>query len=597
MKKIIMVSVILVLIAVITVEMIILNVREKKDFEYTGENTNRKLGNKATFYEKYVKRGLDILVAFVAVIVTAPIVAVISLLIYKEDPGNVIFEQKRVGINKSYFNIHKLRSMKQNTGDIPTHLLGKNEQENKILRVGRFIRKTSIDEIPQFVDILRGRMSLIGPRPALWNQDDLIMERDKYGANDVRPGLTGWAQINGRDSISIETKAAFDGTYKQELRRSSFSGFKIDCQCFWGTIKAVLTSDGVVEGGMGAIETGKKDNKRHYTDNKKNCELIGNIGFGEPVEIDRLMQKKILITGAGSYIGKSFIQYVSKHYSENFEIEELDMLNDNWRKVDFSPYDIVYHVAGIAHADVGNASEEIKQKYYEVNTDLAIEVAKKAQKEGVKEFVFMSSMIIYGESFPYSREKIVTAKTIPHPSNFYGDSKLQADVAIRDLANDAFKVIILRPPMIYGKESKGNYRVLSKLSKNLFVFPNVNNQRSMLYIENLCEFLCQIMLIRTIRRNAVILIPQNKEWTKTCDMVNEISKANGKKIAILKIMKPAVLIGSKCPGKIGNLVNKAFGNNCYAHELSQYEGVNYQQISLKESIAKIEGSKNDREHG
>ena len=197
-------------------------------------------------------------------------------------------------------------------------------------------------------------------------------------------------------------------------------------------------------------------------------------------------------------------------------------------------------------------------------------------------------MIVYGESAPYGKRKVIDATTIPQPANFYGDSKLQADVAVRELADDTYKVIVLRPPMIYGKGSKGNYRTLAKLAKKLPIFPNVDNERSMLYIENLCEFLCQIILIKSYARNSVVLLPQNGEWTKTSDMVKEIAKASGKRIAELKCFAPAVWIGSKMPGKIGGLVNKAFGNNFYNKRISHYDGLNYQLISVKKSIVKTE---------
>lgn len=563
-----------------------LNKREENDLEYTGADTDRRLGNDVTFYEKYIKRVIDVSVAFVGVAVTAPVVAVSSALIYKEDPGSVIFKQKRVGINKTYFNIHKLRSMKQNTGDIPTHLLSKEEQDNMILKIGHVIRKTSIDELPQCVDILRGRMSIVGPRPALWNQDDLVAERDKYGANNVRPGLTGWAQINGRDELEIPEKARLDGVYCRELRKSSWSGFKMDFRCFLGTIKSVISSDGVVEGGTGSMG----EIKRHFTDAKTGRELIGNIGFGERVEVDRQAKKKVLITGADSYIGESFTEYTKRYYAGNFEIDAIDMRDNSWKEKDFSKYDIVYHVAGIAHADVGNVSNEIKEKYYAVNTDLAVETAKKAKADGVHEFIFMSSMIVYGDSAPYGKEKVIDTNTVPAPANFYGDSKLQADVAVRELADDSFKVLVLRPPMIYGKGSKGNYPMLAKLAKKLPVFPDVSNKRSMLHIDNLCEFLCQVMLIKEMKQNATVLIPQNATWTKTADMVKKIARVNGKNIVELKMLRPAVAIGGKMPGKIGGLVNKAFGNSCYAHGISTYPGINYQNVSLSESIARTEGN-------
>lgn len=231
----------------------ILNIKEKVDADYTDCGTDRSVRKGATIYEKYVKRALDIVISFIGIVLSAPIVVVFGIAIYIEDPGNVIFKQKRIGINNTFFNIHKLRSMRKNTGDIPTHLLSKEDQDNMILKVGRFIRKTSIDELPQLVDILRGRMSLIGPRPALWNQDDLISKREEYGVNDVRPGLTGWAQINGRDSIEIDEKASLDKVYRDALRNGNVSGIVMDSKCFWGTISSVLKSEGVVEGGTGSI--------------------------------------------------------------------------------------------------------------------------------------------------------------------------------------------------------------------------------------------------------------------------------------------------------------------------------------------------------
>ena len=529
-----------------------------------------------TFYTKYVKRALDIILSFCGLVVLSPLYATIALAIVIEDPGPVFFTQKRIGQEKEYFKLHKFRSMKVATPhDVPTHQLENPDQY--ITKVGKFLRAHSLDELPQIWDIFVGNMSVIGPRPGLWNQDLLTAERDKYGANDVKPGLTGWAQINGRDELEIPVKAKLDGEYVQK------QSLLFDVKCFLGTVSKVSHDDSVVEGGTGEM----KKKPYHYTDGKSDKELIGNIGFGEPVEVDPEAKKKVLITGAGSYIGQSFIQYTKKHYPANFEIEELDMTDAAWRDKDFSEYDVVYHVAGIAHADVGKVSEEIKSKYYEVNTGLAVEAAEKAKREGVKTFVFMSSMIVYGDSAPYGQQKVIDETTVPHPANFYGDSKFQADVAVRELADDTYKVIVLRPPMIYGKDSKGNYRTLAKLAKKLPVFPNVDNERSMLYIENLCEFLCQVMLLKPYYRNSVVLLPQNGEWTKTSDMVKEIAKASGKRIAELKGLAPAVWIGSKMPGKIGGFVNKAFGNNCYKFEASFYGGLKYQNTTVKQSVMEI----------
>lgn len=295
-------------------------------------------------------------------------------------------------------------------------------------------------------------------------------------------------------------------------------------------------------------------------------------------------RKKVLITGANSYIGQSFEKYANENYEDYFEIETIDMLNPLWRKMNFSEYDSVFHVAGLAHADVGNVSEEIKKKYYAVNTDLAIEVAKKSKEDGVKQFVFMSSMIIYGESAGYGKKKVITKETIPHPANFYGDSKWQADKGVRQLADSQFEVAVLRPPMIYGKGSKGNYPMLSKLAKTLPVFPDIDNQRSMLHIDNLCEFLCKIMLMNL----EGIFMPQNKEYTKTSDMVQKIAEISGKKIWKTRLLVPFVYMGSKIPGKISGLTNKAFGNMVYDQTLSRYDGIEYQVVDLYESIRRTE---------
>lgn len=204
-----------------------------------------------TFYEKYVKRGFDVVLSFGGLVVLAPVYAVTALAIKTDDPGPVLFKQKRVAQNKGYFQLLKFRSMSVNTPkDVPTHML----QNGGITKAGGFIRKTSIDELPQLWNIFRGNMSIIGPRPALWNQDYLTAERDKYGANDVKPGLTGLAQISGRDELEIEEKAKLDGVYAKELSKSSLAGFHIDMKMFFCSISSVLHSKGVVEGGTGELK-------------------------------------------------------------------------------------------------------------------------------------------------------------------------------------------------------------------------------------------------------------------------------------------------------------------------------------------------------
>ena len=203
-------------------------------------------------YRTFFKRLLDIILSGCAIVILSPLLLIIAVAIKIDDPGPVLFRQKRVGIHKTHFPIMKFRTMKMDTPkDTPTHLLENPEQY--ITKVGKFLRKSSLDELPQIFQIFTGRMSIIGPRPALWNQFDLIAERDKYGANDVRPGLTGWAQINGRDELPIEVKARFDGEYVEKL------SFLFDCKCFFGTIVSVLKHDGVVEGGTGQLEKEKKE--------------------------------------------------------------------------------------------------------------------------------------------------------------------------------------------------------------------------------------------------------------------------------------------------------------------------------------------------
>lgn len=209
----------------------------------------RNEGTKKMKQKRYmkIKRGIDFILALIGMVVLSPVFLILIIAIKVDSRGSVLFKQKRVGIHKSYFNILKFRTMKIDTPkDMPTHMLSNPEQY--ITKVGKFLRKTSLDELSQIINILKGEMSVIGPRPALWNQYDLIEERDKYGANDVMPGLTGWAQINGRDELEIPIKARLDGEYVEKM------SFFMDVKCFVGTIISVLKSDGVVEGGTGEIE-------------------------------------------------------------------------------------------------------------------------------------------------------------------------------------------------------------------------------------------------------------------------------------------------------------------------------------------------------
>ena len=294
--------------------------------------------------------------------------------------------------------------------------------------------------------------------------------------------------------------------------------------------------------------------------------------------------KRVLITGANSYIGVSFENYAKEHYGSALSIDTVDMIDGSWKEKDFSSYDIVFHVAGLAHADVGNVSDAVKAKYYAINTDLAIATARKAKEEGVKQFVFMSSAIVYGDSAPYGKAKRITAAMKPKPANFYGDSKWQADQGVRALADESFIVTVLRPPMIYGKGSKGNYPTLAKMAKKLPIFPDVQNERSMLYIENLCEFLCQVM----IRGEGGVFWPQNAEYTRTSEMVKLIGQASGHKVRVSRAWNWVVSLAQLIPGKTRGLANKAFGNLSYDQSMSEYD-FEYQVVSLKASIKRTEG--------
>lgn len=613
-----------------------------------------------------VKRIIDVVLSGGAIVVLSPVLGLITLAIKVESPGPALFKQKRVGKDKELFEIWKFRSMRTDTPkDVPTHMLA--DPDQYITKTGKFLRKTSLDELPQIFNIFRGEMSIIGPRPALWNQYDLIEERDKYSANSITPGLTGWAQINGRDELEIPLKAKFDGEYVENM------SFGMDVKCFLGTIGSVLSSDGVVEGGTGemhkdGIETdgvvGKEKLQKEImigaavtgmaaaagigiltalfrfwknrsvsenssdvmknpqkktrsgilskiliaaavteflatifvnikrrvrmsdqfvTDGERDRSDLDNPEHDTDYAGESAAPKKILITGAGSYIGTAVEAWLMKN-PEKYQVETIDMTDDNWRKKSFSVYDVVYHVAGIAHADVGSVSEEVKKKYYKVNTDLAVETAEKAKNEGVKQFIFMSSMIVYSGC----REKIIHADTRPEPLNFYGDSKWQADQKIQALADESFKVVVLRPPMIYGKGSKGNYPELAKLASKLPFFPIVHNRRSMLNIDNLCEFV-KLMIDE---QESGVFFPQNGEYTNTSDMVQMIADVKGHRIIMIPGTNQAVRLMSKVPGEVGQLAEKAFGDLAYDMSMSEYHR-NYRVNSLRKSIELTEGTSDE----
>ena len=408
-------------------------------------------------YCGYIKRIADILLSFFGLVLLSPVFLIIIAAIKLDDPGPAFFTQKRVGRNKRYFKLHKFRSMKIATPhNVPTHMLENPEQY--ITRVGRFIRSHSLDELPQIWDIFVGNMSIIGPRSALWNQDLLTAERDKYGANDVKPGLTGWAQINGRDKLEISEKARLDGEYVKNI------SFLLDCRCFFGTIRSVLNDDSVVEGGTGELKRKEQE----------------------------------------------------KETDENAEL------------------------------------------YYKVNRDLTVECAKKALSEQVPHFVFLSSMSVYGMN-----SGRIIKETEPSPTTNYGKSKLEAENDLNILANqfpNTFTVAILRPPMIYGKGCKGNYNALKKIALSVPLFPDIINRRSMLYIDNLCEFVRRII----DKKGSGLFFPQNNYYMNTTQFADTICNCHGRRLHKTKLFNPIISAMSKrvC------LIEKAFGSLTYDMSLS-----------------------------
>lgn len=284
--------------------------------------------------------------------------------------------------------------------------------------------------------------------------------------------------------------------------------------------------------------------------------------------------KRILITGANSFIGTSFETYLSQ-WPDDYRIDTVDMLDGTWRTKSFAGYDCVFHVAGIAHSDNGKISEEKSALYYRVNCDLAVETALKARADGVGQFIFMSSAIVYGDSAPIGKSKVITAETPVKPANAYGDSKVQAEKGLLPLNDQNFKVVILRPPMIYGPGCKGNYTLLSKIAQRLPAFPYVRNCRSMIYIDNFMEF----VRLMVQNQESGIFWPQNPQYSNTSEMVAIIAKCHDRKI----LMIPGASWMLRLIGLTTGLVNKAFGNLAYDQCISAYSE-NYCLYSLQESI-------------
>ncbi|GBG08138.1 NAD-dependent epimerase [Paenibacillus agaridevorans] len=285
--------------------------------------------------------------------------------------------------------------------------------------------------------------------------------------------------------------------------------------------------------------------------------------------------KNILITAKNSYIGNSFAKWVKDH--PEYTIEFITCRNDEWKESTFTNYDVILHVAGIAHVKAKKYQEDL---YYKINTDLTIAIANKAKSEGVKQFIFLSSMIVYGESNADNQSTIVNSLTPPHPYGYYGDSKRQAEIGITYLQDENFNISIIRPPMIYGLGSKGNFPKLAKIAKFIPVFPKIDGIRSMLYIDNLCEF------IRMIIKDEApgVFHPQNTEYVNVTDLFCYIRNVNGKKTAVTKLFNPIIRI----IGKKVDSINKLFGTFVYEHELSKYDS-EYCITNFKDSIRVIEG--------
>lgn len=291
--------------------------------------------------------------------------------------------------------------------------------------------------------------------------------------------------------------------------------------------------------------------------------------------------KRILITGINSYIGNSFEEWVADN--DSFHVEKISLREESWKSLDFSKYDVIFHVAGIAHADVSKVSKETKERYYKVNCDLALQTAKK-YKEDLKgktgQFIYMSSIIVYGLETNLTKKRVITFKTSPQPSNFYGDSKLKAEQKLQPLKSNSFKIAILRPPMIYGKGSKGNFPKLVQLANKLPIFPAIKNERSMLFIGNLCIYLKQMI----DNQSSGIFFPQNNAYVSTTDMVKMIAVVQNQKIHIIPYFNWAIKLLSFFPGKIGNLINKAFGSLVYKHS-----EINKEFFEFKDTIIKSIG--------
>ncbi|MCR4589148.1 MAG: NAD-dependent epimerase/dehydratase family protein [Lachnospiraceae bacterium] len=293
------------------------------------------------------------------------------------------------------------------------------------------------------------------------------------------------------------------------------------------------------------------------------------------------MAKQVLITGINSYIGNSFERYVKEHYGDTLTISKTSLRENSWEEEDWSNYDAILHVAGIAHVDIQNADEATQNQYFAVNTKLTHSAAAKAKAEGVGQFVFLSSMIVYGDAAPVGKRKTITAETEPAPANFYGESKLRAEGKLKELQDDAFHIAIVRPPFIYGPGCKGNYKKMASFARKMPVFPRIANERSMLYIENLTELLAQIIL----QEKEGVFLPQNEAYVNTSEMVRSIAEVNGKTIRLIPGLGGFARIGAF----FHPVFNKVFGTMVYDAAASKVQGIDYQKVDFGTSVRRSEG--------
>lgn len=531
-------------------------------------------------YRSVVKPFFDFISSLLGAILLSPLFLIIAIIIKCTSKGPVLFKQDRIGKDKKIFKVWKFRTMRTDAPkDTPTHLL--DNPDIYITKIGKVLRATSLDELPQIFNILAGKMSVVGPRPALYNQDDLVAERDKYNANSVRPGLTGWAQVNGRDELPIPVKAKFDGEYVEKC------SILFDIKIFFKTFLKVLERDGVVEGKAGVDDLSKQyvdvdgtedaeqsaevatESVSEAADKSDKAEDGGSIVDGDAIV------RRIAIFGKNSYVGNNFAEFVKD--KGEYTVTKLNSRGDEWQGLSFTDYDVVLFVAGIAHVKIDKKDEDI---YFKVNRDLAIAVAEKAKAEGVKQFVYLSSIYVFGMDGIVGKECVIDENT-PHTDKFaYGVSKAQADAALAALQDENFDVAVIRPPMIYGRGSKGNFPRLKRLAKHLAFFPDYRNGRSMIYIKNLSSFLD--MLIENGGHG--IFYPQNREPVCTTDLYCGIRKSMGKGTLRTKLFNPLILLFGNRVG----VLRKLFGNMAIDPSMSNTYGFEYCKYDLQQSLDDIE---------